>query len=282
MGPGVARIDYGPWGTEIPTFRCPSDPGVGLPALGRTNYAACMGDSSVFTRDSYLNVDEVNSGATLPYSDNENRQAIRSRKCHRGAFVLTKDMKFRDILDGLSNTVVCGEITTDLGDGDSRTNLPRSDSYSDRPGHGRRECRLNPTYGDQFLDPARPRFWVAAASSSANATQSRGYRWHDCFPLYTQFHTVRAPNSATCSGGRDHNDSLLSASSRHQGGAHVLMGDGAVIFITDSIEAGDQNAPQIGYHNSPPTSAGAQSPYGLWGALGSRAYREVIEEQLNQ
>ena len=41
----------------------------------------------------------------------------------------------------------------------------------------------------------------------------------------------------------------LPASSRHQGGAHVLMGDGAVIFMTDSVEAGDQDAPVISYYN---------------------------------
>ncbi len=35
------------WMYEVPTFRCPSDPGVGLPSLGRTNYAACLGDGLV-------------------------------------------------------------------------------------------------------------------------------------------------------------------------------------------------------------------------------------------
>ena len=68
------------------------------------------------------------------------------------------------------------------------------------------------------------------------------------------------------------------ASSRHQGGAHVLMGDGAVIFMTDSVEAGDQRAAAIKHDNRP----GKGSPYGLWGALGSRAAKERIEEQLNQ
>jgi prepilin-type processing-associated H-X9-DG protein len=71
------------------------------------------------------------------------------------------------------------------------------------------------------------------------------------------------------------------ASSRHPGGAHVLMADGAVIFITDSIEAGDQSAPQV-WDNRNATPAGSASPYGLWGALGTRANKEVIEEQLNQ
>ena len=46
MGPTPDQIQYVPWTTEIPTYRCPSDPGVGLPSLGRTNYAACVGDSS--------------------------------------------------------------------------------------------------------------------------------------------------------------------------------------------------------------------------------------------
>jgi prepilin-type N-terminal cleavage/methylation domain-containing protein len=46
MGPTPEVIQYIPWTTEVPTYRCPSDPGFGLPALGRTNYAACLGDSS--------------------------------------------------------------------------------------------------------------------------------------------------------------------------------------------------------------------------------------------
>ncbi|WP_372726181.1 DUF1559 domain-containing protein, partial [Novipirellula sp.] len=41
MGPTPQDIQYTPWATELPTLRCPSDPGTGLPALGRTNYASC-------------------------------------------------------------------------------------------------------------------------------------------------------------------------------------------------------------------------------------------------
>ena len=69
----------------------------------------------------------------------------------------------------------------------------------------------------------------------------------------------------------------MTASSRHPGGAHVVMGDGAVTFVTDSIEAGNQNNPVIyrggtAANNNMP---GEQSPYGIWGALGSRAARET-------
>lgn len=57
---------------------------------------------------------------------------------------------------------------------------------------------------------------------------------------------------------------------------HVLMGDGAVVFITDSIEAGNSR------YNISQLPPGEKSPYGLWGALGTRAGKEVVEEQLNQ
>ena len=64
------------------------------------------------------------------------------------------------------------------------------------------------------------------------------------------------------------------------------MGDGAVIFMTDSVDSGDlqQNAvvAQFSGHMTNPNLPGFKSPYGLWGALGTRASGEVIEEQLNQ
>ena len=62
------------------------------------------------------------------------------------------------------------------------------------------------------------------------------------------------------------------------------MGDGAVIFITDSIESGNQESAQVGRTTAARTCLvpGSASPFGLWGALGSRAAKETIEEQLNQ
>ena len=64
------------------------------------------------------------------------------------------------------------------------------------------------------------------------------------------------------------------------------MADGAVIFITDSIEAGDQNHVAYGRDNGDGRGweggAGRESPYGLWGALGTKNAKESIEEQLNQ
>ena len=56
------------------------------------------------------------------------------------------------------------------------------------------------------------------------------------------------------------------------------MGDGAVIFMTDSVEAGDSRGRTVNHAYR----VGDKSPFGLWGALGTRAAGETIEEQLNQ
>lgn len=52
------------------------------------------------------------------------------------------------------------------------------------------------------------------------------------------------------------------------------MTDGAVRFVTDSIEAGNQQAQSISKNYG---NVGQESPYGLWGALGSIAAKETIE-----
>ncbi len=70
---------------------------------------------------------------------------------------------------------------------------------------------------------------------------------------------------------------IVTAGSRHQGGAHVLMADGAVKFVTDSIEAGNQNAPPFGNAAAPFNVPGQKSSYGLWGALGTLDTKETVD-----
>ena len=118
MGPRPQQNRYRPWTTEIPTLRCPSDPGVGLPALGRTNYAMCLGDSYWV---SVRGAKRFGAGGVAWQMHEQTGWSRQSRAANRGVFTVHQDMKFRDILDGLSNTIAMGEIATDLGDRDIRT-----------------------------------------------------------------------------------------------------------------------------------------------------------------
>jgi prepilin-type processing-associated H-X9-DG protein len=98
--------------------------------------------------------------------------------------------------------------------------------------------------GETGLDASRPRFWSAAPTGSV-AAERRGFRWADGNPVFTVMNTMLPLNKPVCHTGAEttteskpFQSGIFSPSSRHQGGCHVLMGDGAVKFITDSIEAG--------------------------------------------
>ena len=65
---------------------------------------------------------------------------------------------------------------------------------------------------------------------------------------------------------------MMAVSSRHPGGAHVALGDGSVRFVNESINTGDLNV------DAATTNLGGNSPYGIWGALGTLIGSEVVGE----
>ncbi|TWU50614.1 hypothetical protein Poly51_39060 [Rubripirellula tenax] len=258
---------YEPWLTEVSSLRCPSDPGTGLPSQGRTNYAACLGDSTA-----HSNGRHSSNGNT---TDTNVERAIA---CLRGVFIPTDVSRFRDILDGLSNTIAAGEIPTDLGDMDVRTQVAKNESATSNrfwQQNGRRTCEAQ-------RDPERPQFWGPSyvTPASENVENRRGYKWAAGTFLNTGMTTHMPPNGILCSRNQSNFVSYGSdfpPGSRHQGGCHVLMADGAIKFITDSIESGDRDSASVGTLGGT-LPAGSQSPFGLWGALGTRATKEVINE----
>ena len=285
---GFPSWQYVPWATSIPTLRCPSDPGQSPPGNGRTNYGACVGDSYAGP----IPYGKVNGFLIL---DPTNEQRARNfDACARGFFKPRVESRFNDILDGLSNTIAMCEIVTDLGDNDRRGTLSiRQPAGS---GAGSALVEDNPSYcvDNNQINPASPTFWCTDASAGCTVPrlitgnrQGRGMNWACYIASNTMVWTVRPPNSESCLGNWYDNAGSMAAGSRHQGGAHVLMGDGAVVFITDSIEAGNQRAPVVrnntAFNNANPGSRpGVKSPYGLWGSLGTSRSKEVIQEQLNQ
>ncbi len=266
-GLNISGDGYLPWLTTISSLRCPSDPGIGLPAKGRSNYAFCLGDSAKHgyygDRDEFLKVGAIvnNDIATWPH-----HMSVGSQIAQRGAFKALVNTDFRTIKDGTSNTIAMGEIITDLGDRDIRSASRSINLTFDGSGMNIRTC-------DGDVDPERPSFWNSSVEIESGA-ETRGARWAYFGPAASQCYTIKPPNTLTCAQNEDHGG-LWSVSSRHQGGAHVLMMDGAVKFISDSIEAGDQSAIPVDIVNSP----GLRSPFGLWGSLGSAAANETIEKE---
>ncbi|WP_419194668.1 DUF1559 domain-containing protein, partial [Novipirellula herctigrandis] len=107
----------------------------------------------------------------------------------------------------------------------------------------------------------------------SRASWARGYHWADGVQQHSGMNTILPPNSpCTARVSGDDSWGMYPPSSRHQGGVHVLMADGAVKFITDSIEAGNSRAQTV-YLGA--GNAGIKSPFGLWGALGTRASKET-------
>ena len=100
-----------------------------------------------------------------------------------GFLVPRKEAKFRDVLDGLANTVAMGEIITDLGDNDARSRAVDSDGPDIWLADGAVYC-------DGWLDADRPQFWDPAfATFTGNDEQRRGYKWALGLPFYTGMNT---------------------------------------------------------------------------------------------
>ncbi len=235
MGPNPRNYSrnpgYVPWATEIPTLRCPSDPGTGLPALGRTNYALCLGDSPGTWHNQYKrsNLSGVNGAGAV----------VNFKAVARGVFMVRKESKFRDILDGLANTIAMGEIKTSLGDRDIRT-------AASWERDGVNDVNDNPSYCADLgqISPNKPTIWCAPGETgctepnplSQNNHESRGANWANFRYQCTAMFTILPPNTENCVGVWIDSPGTMPASSNHQGGAHILMSDGAVVFMTDSVE----------------------------------------------
>ena len=285
MGPCPWQTQYIPWVTQIPGFQCPSDPARSLASgqLARTNYACSLGDANDQSHNGGVN-DFGQFGNNDAAARNENWAVERSRAASRGFFWNRNTLAFRDVLDGLANTIAAGEICTSGGKKEVKADFVRSIAMR-APGSNNNTI-LSPALckAGAHIDPTRPQFYAPSANVSASLSQAKSSRWADSRSYYTAILTILPPNNANCvesNNDGNHPGVISTVGSRHQGGAHVLMGDGAVKFITDSIEAGNAAAPTVCVQRSDVVGVasvpGSASNYGLWGALGTRDSSEVID-----
>ncbi len=165
----------------------------------------------------------------------------------RGIFGPNTAVKFANILDGTSNTLALSEIV--------------------RPPNG------NGFGANTTANANNPVNCLASfvdgqyTTALLNRDRCLGTRWCDGRVGYVGFNTILPPNGPVCNGQT--NTGVLSAGSRHPGGVNATLADGSVRFISETIETGDVSASW--------QSAG-QSPYGVWGSLGSKSGGEVVSD----
>ncbi|MEZ6042261.1 MAG: DUF1559 domain-containing protein [Planctomycetaceae bacterium] len=231
------------WWVQIPSLRCPTDPGI-ITARGTSNYAFCRGDSYAYTSNN------------------------RDANANSGLFARNICYGIRDITDGTSNTIAFGErVQASFGQGGAAGRDKREATYM----------------GVAAITTSGPGACLAAANAvlsggryttGANVKGKFSSIWQDGQPENVAFNTVLAPNAPSCTNNTNNNAdssfSILNASSYHTGGAQVLMADGSVHFISENIDTGNLGAVK--------NTTNGPSPYGVWGALGTRIGGEVIGE----
>ncbi|WP_437193614.1 DUF1559 family PulG-like putative transporter [Planctomicrobium sp. SH527] len=186
------------------------------------------------------------------YAFSAGDSAIANTSSPRGVFGLNSRIGMRDMTDGTSNTILMGERVFPLAAGDvghvvfaSAFTVPN-------------DCRATFNSTTRRYTTGAPRAWS-------------GDRWTDGGAAYSAITTALPINSPSCTNAdHDAQNGFYSAGSRHTGGAHVLMGDGAVRFISENISTGNLSADS--------NNLTGQSPYGVWGALGTRNAGEVVGE----
>jgi len=248
-GGGVPWNNAAPCVTaKLPYLLCPSDSESTVDGIkAKTNYMFCQGDNAWDQNPSWAG---------------NNGNGIRGFfKSIQGNGSGGKPRNFRDVTDGLSNTIAMGERITGKPGGNSIKSGASTTAVANGGRNNPALCLASVGQGG-----------VYTTLGNGNGAILSGQRAFDGATPFTAVNTIIGPNGPSCKNGDDNNhdrDGVFSMTSQHTGGAQVLLCDGAVRFISDNIHTG--NLASLG------ATSGA-SPYGVWGALGSVNGGEVIGE----
>lgn len=227
---------------QLPVLLCPSDSvplTTATGTIGKASYAFSRGDSA--------------------WDNNE--WAGNGGRGFRGFFASQSSKRsFRDVTDGLSTTIAMSERIMAKGSGN------RVNQGGTATGVGGTMAQTNPSLCLGV---------IVNKAYTGGVGHWGGTRYTDGAPAFSGVTTILGPNKGSCTqGGWDGEDGVYEPSSVHVGGVHVLMGDGAVRFVSENINVGNSAAPApdgTGQPNGP-------SPYGVWGSLGSARGGDVASD----
>jgi prepilin-type N-terminal cleavage/methylation domain-containing protein len=254
---GPLYVDRNPyWDKNLPpVFKCPSDMESNLPAnasasRGRyNNYMFNMGDK--YYGEGFYHADFLSSPPNM--------------RRLRGLFIPNSAIRAKDITDGLSKTLAMAE--TILGKPGPDLSADGFTQYSGWMINDR-----SATVRQDYTSPSA--CWARWNGNGFNSPsyflgvgRSPGAVWLLGRPNLVGFSTIMPPNGPNCSAETGYG--IHSARSYHSGGVFVTMADGAVRFISENINCGSRVSEKT-YIDS------GESPYGVWGALGTRASAEQI------
>ena len=226
---------YLPLRQQVPTLLCPSDADSSTKSdtrQGFTNYHFSYGDR---IRDNYLD------------------------QSPRSPFGRIRHIGFNGIKDGSSNTLAVSEALY----GGTRSNRVRGGTAAALSG-----MSTNPMVVYTRVDSNDPKLLTSPTWGY------RGRYWGEGHGHVSGITTVIPPNgpAAACGESQWCYWGIFPPNSNHPGGVNGLLCDGAVRFISETIDTGDLTATE------PEVSGQIQSPYGVWGALGSRHGEETPSE----
>lgn len=198
---------------QIPAYLCPSD----LDATGSWY-------SMPYPGNNYA----LSLGTTLDWDGTNNRSGMFYRQSH---------IRFRDVLDGLSSTIMMAEINKGQGGNtaDRNFSVVRAVPYTG-------SSKSPPTVAD--MQTYGQAIETALANASTNNHNHAGRHWALGQHYQSLFNTSATPNWQYHSGqecvncGWMDSDGAFPSRSRHRGGSQHLFGDGSVHFISENIDGG--------------------------------------------